>query len=91
MTIMSDGRVFADLVGVHDDVVSMYRDALHAMPTRHVRWDSLDNHVHGDTHDAVRAQLQAQYGMSADELDVSIRSQGESLMVYRYVMWCVGA
>ena len=55
---MSDGRVFADCVGVPDENVTQYRKTLHQLiPVKHIEWDTLDNHVqvvNGD-HDAARA------------------------------------
>lgn len=56
------------------------------MDVKHIVWDTLDNHIRRDDndHDKVRDELLQKYGnLTADQLDVNIRSHGESLLVYR--------
>lgn len=91
LLIMSDGRVFADCVGVDDEVVSQYRDALHGLVrTKHILFDTLDNHVQGATHDAVRAEMMRLYcTMTAEQMDANIRAAGGNFMVYRgFLKFC---
>jgi pyoverdine/dityrosine biosynthesis protein Dit1/MFS family permease len=91
LLIMSDGRVFADCVGVPDEVVSEYRDTLHSLvELRHIKFDALDNHIQGASHDAVREEMMRRYcTMTADEMDANIRSQGGNFMVYRgFIKFC---
>ena len=46
VVVMSDGRVFADLVGVPDEAVSRYwEDLKKLVPSEHLEWDELDHHV----------------------------------------------
>jgi pyoverdine/dityrosine biosynthesis protein Dit1/MFS family permease len=91
LLIMSDGRVFADCVGVPDETVSAYRDALHGLvKTKHISFDALDNHIQADSHDAVRDEMMRQYcTMTPEQLDANIRAAGGNFMVYRgFIKFC---
>jgi pyoverdine/dityrosine biosynthesis protein Dit1/MFS family permease len=91
LLIMSDGRVFADCVGVPDEVVSEYRDCLHSLvKLEHIKFDALDNHIQGASHDAVREEMMRRYcTMTPEEMDANIRSQGGNFMVYRgFIKFC---
>ena len=64
LLIMSDGRVFADLIGVPDENVTKYRHELHRLvPVKHIAWDTLDNHISNEQgdHDAVRQEMMDRY------------------------------
>jgi len=83
VVIFSDGRVFADLVGVDDAVVTEYGVELHRLASLipgnngHLTFDSLDEYV------SSRDELLARYGESEDFVSAAIRAEGEGLIVYR--------
>ena len=72
LLVMSDGRVFADLVGVPDENVTKYRHTLHRLvPVKHISWDTLDNHISNEDndHDAVRQEMMDRFcTMTMDDL-----------------------
>lgn len=53
LVIMTDGRVYGDLVGVSDDSVAAYRETLKKLvPLKNVEFHSLDDHFSTETKDS---------------------------------------
>ncbi len=60
--VMSDGRVFADLVGVSDESVKQYGEVLRQLlNSPNLSWDCLDNHMSG-TPQQIRDILVSRWG-----------------------------
>ena len=84
--ICSDGHVFADLIGVRDDVVDEYAAALHDMICQESdRIDTFDlRHVYGELSiEDKRARLMREYGQSYDSLREEIHSDDNTVQLYR--------
>jgi len=84
LVIFSDGRVFSDLVGVNDKLVSEYGEELRRMNTcKYITFDTLDNYMgYPDDHVKTREELM-KHGVTPEQLDVMIHSEQETLNVYR--------
>jgi L-tyrosine isonitrile synthase len=74
----SDGRVFSDAVGMRDEDVSAYRDALLGMVKdlglTAVTTFNLEDLYAGLTFDEMRVQMMDDFGASLDELQASVRA-----------------
>ncbi|MFI2606653.1 L-tyrosine/L-tryptophan isonitrile synthase family protein [Kitasatospora sp. NPDC018619] len=85
--ICSDGHVFGDLIGVPDDRIDAYSDALTAMIAREGlhRLDTFDlRAVLGDLpYDEKRARVHARYAPSVAELREQVLTEEETLRLYR--------
>ncbi|MFD7233850.1 L-tyrosine/L-tryptophan isonitrile synthase family protein [Streptomyces syringium] len=85
--ICSDGRVFNDLLGVSDENVSGYAQALDAMITgigaTHLEQFTLDDVYDGAGHEDMRAMLAAGYAPTIEELREEVRNGGAPLAMYR--------
>eukprot|EP01096_Ripella_sp_DP13-Kostka_P001247 TRINITY_DN1149_c1_g1_i1.p1 TRINITY_DN1149_c1_g1~~TRINITY_DN1149_c1_g1_i1.p1 ORF type:complete len:496 (+),score=199.44 TRINITY_DN1149_c1_g1_i1:121-1608(+) len=85
IVIMSDGRVFADLVGVDDETVSQYEAEMNQLiaPFPHLSWDNLDVHFPSSTYDQVREKLTAQFEGTLEDIEQAIKNEPESTFTYR--------
>ncbi|MET9416317.1 isocyanide synthase family protein [Streptomyces klenkii] len=85
--ICSDGRVFNDLLGVSDENVTAYAQALDAMITRigadRLEQFSLDDVYTGAGHEDMRSMLSAGHAPTLEELREEVRAGGAPLAMYR--------
>ncbi|MFH8367185.1 L-tyrosine/L-tryptophan isonitrile synthase family protein [Streptomyces sp. NPDC018031] len=87
LVICSDGHVFGDLIRVPDAHIDAYADELRAMIARegltHLRTFDLRD-AYGDLgHDDKRALVQAEYAPAADALRAEVRTDEDTLRLYR--------
>lgn len=72
VTICSDGRIFSDLVGVTDQLVSDYvkgiKQLISQLELQHVNIINLEDVLQGDSFDVLREQVITDYAEPLDEL-----------------------
>ncbi len=87
LVICSDGHVFGDLIGVPDADIDAYSDALRAMIDKEglTRLDTFDlRAVFGDmSYDDKRAELDAKYAPTLEELRAEAKTDPDTLALYR--------
>ena len=85
--ICSDGRVFSDLIGVSDEVVSAYRAELDRMIARvgggRLGQFCLDDVAAGRSPEEMRAELVRRYGQPVERIRAEVRAGGPLLGMYR--------
>ncbi|MEO5968986.1 MAG: isocyanide synthase family protein [Bdellovibrionia bacterium] len=78
--LCSDGRVFSDVVGMHDEDVTAYRHELFKMIVElglsSISTFNLDELYDGLSFDQMRAQLMEQHGVPIDALQAAVRRGG---------------
>ena len=78
--LCSDGRVFSDVVGMHDDDVTAYRHELFKMIVElgltSISTFNLDDLYEGLSFDQMRAQLMEHHGVSLEVLRAEVRRGG---------------
>ncbi|WP_168711379.1 isocyanide synthase family protein [Streptomyces sp. RKND-216] len=89
LVICSDGRVFSDLIGVHDEVVTAYQDEIRRMLARRrpapLSLFSIDDVPGMDScsYDAMRRALDETHGERPERIREEVRAGGEALDLYR--------
>jgi pyoverdine/dityrosine biosynthesis protein Dit1 len=87
LLVCSDGHVFGDHIGVPDRHVDEYGAALAAMIDRegleHIDTYSLADAYPGLSHDQRRERLTAEFAQSTDSLRDEVRSDEDTLRLYR--------
>ncbi|NUK22421.1 L-tyrosine/L-tryptophan isonitrile synthase family protein [Streptomyces lunaelactis] len=87
LVICSDGHVFGDLIGVPDEHIDAYSDALSAMIRREEldRLDTFDlRDVLGDLpYDVKRARVHEEYAPTLDALRAEVHADEHTLRLYR--------
>lgn len=81
LTIVSDGRVFADIIGVPDPVVNSYHTELRSMLGPHIGVQRLDDFISGSP-DTIREQLVQQYSQPLPELHQRLKAEPDLLQHY---------
>jgi L-tyrosine isonitrile synthase len=83
IVIVSDGRVYADIVGVSDDTVTAYRNELQQMGSfPHLSFQGLEEFFPAHTHEAMRQRLVHQYGSSVEDIREAIRVDHDMNRLY---------
>lgn len=90
LVICSDGRVFSDLIGVHDEQVTAYQTELQRKLSAHrnmLSLFSLDDTpgMQGASHETLRAEFDQAYGESSHAVREKVRAGGDQLMLYRAI------
>ncbi len=83
LVIVSDGRVFADIVGVPDEIVSLYDFSLRELSTgSSIKFISLDDFFSLNTSDDMRQKLLQLYGKSLEEIRKEILTSEDKRKLY---------
>lgn len=84
LIIVSDGRVYADLLQVPDTAVERYDRRVREMMTAspYVRWDNLDSIAQDLSDDMMRRKLLCKYGVTLEDVDCKIRSDENVAATY---------
>ena len=83
VVIVSDGRVFADLVDVGPEDVKAYQEAVKTwFPSPYVRFVSLADIFTDSSDDLKRDRLMSLYGGSLQDIDHSIKEDKDNCMLY---------
>ncbi len=83
ITIVSDGRVFADLVGVTDEEVTRYQKALAGLaPSERIKFIGLENLSSESEPNLMRSKLIETFAPTIEEVRVKIESDSDALRLY---------
>ncbi len=83
LVIVSDGRVFADVVGVSDATVSLYQNELRQMiRSRHLKWASLDDFIPIESHSEKRRILVNSFGRPLEEIRQLVLNVADKRLLY---------
>ncbi len=83
LVILSDGRVFADIINVSDETLNAYRDSLiNLLKSDNFQFFSMDDVFSASSPNVAREKLMATYGGEMDWVDRKIHRDADFKSVY---------